>query len=84
MQQTDDATWNLNAKNFYMFDENYLKDVPKTIKVDPHLPFLYIPDADFTHFAFTLNKKYENKTTFEGCDYTLNYCRFNVSCDVVK
>jgi hypothetical protein len=45
---------------------------------------MYIPDADYTHFAFTLNDKYKTKSTFEGCDFTANHCRFNVSCDTVR
>ena len=57
LQQTLGLNWTLMAKNFYMFDEVYLKDVPKKIHVDPHLPYMYLPEADYTHFAFTLNNK---------------------------
>ena len=67
-----------------MFNENYLNTTVKNIHVDPHLPYLYIPKADYTHFAFYLNDKYKTKTTWEGCDFTNNHCRFNVSCDAVK
>lgn len=67
-----------------MFGNNYLTGIKKNIHIDPHLPYLYLPEADWTHFAFFLNDKYKTKNTFEGCDYSNNYCRFNVSCDTVK
>jgi len=43
-----------------------------------------MPSADYTHFAIWLNTLFENKPTWEGCDYTGNYCRFNTSCAAVK
>ena len=74
----------MRAFNFYMFDNIYLTNVPKSIHLEPHLPYLYMPSADYTHFAFTLNSLYKDKPIWDGCDYTNNYCRFNTSCDAVK
>lgn len=74
----------LKANKFYLSDKMYLENVTKTIHLDSHLPYLYMPTPDYTHFAFTLNTLYKTQTTWEGCDYSGNYCRFNTSCAAVK
>ena len=70
-----------------MSDDLYLKEVPKTIHLDSHLPYLYMPTADYTHFGFVINGLYnktETRTIWQGCSYSENYCRFNTSCEAAK
>ena len=79
--------WLLSAYNFFLNDTSFIANTTKTMHIDSHLPYLYMPKADYTHFGFVLNELYANLTVnkyWEGCEYGPNYCRFNVSCDLVK
>ena len=53
--------------------------VGKYIELNPHLPFIYLPEADWSHFAYTMNDKLLNQAI--DCSYPGNYCRFDYSCD---
>ena len=82
MIQTIGNDYILMAQNFYLKDINYVNGIPKKIYVSPHLPYLYIPDADYTHFGFKFNEIYPNAGTEDGfdCSFTDNHCRFSKSC----
>lgn len=86
LQQTLGANWTLQASNFFLNGIQYLTTVGKQIHLDPHLPYLYMPLAEFTHFAVELEKLYSTISTWssEGCSVSGNYCRFSGSCAAVK
>ena len=47
---------------------------------------MYIPNGDFTHFAFTFNQLYPKAGTEDGfeCSYSNNFCRFNKTCTEIQ
>lgn len=73
----------MRAYNFYINTDSYLKGISKNIHIDPHLPYLYMPLADWTHFGLTINTLYATNPLFDDCDVTGNYCRFKSSCSAV-
>ena len=82
LKTQDEKSWTLTASKFMYGDESLLKnEVEKNIDINPHLPYLYIPNADFTHFGLTLNNMYFGTNYPIDCDYAGNYCRWNQHCD---
>jgi hypothetical protein len=48
--------------------------------IDPQLPYIYLPDADFKTFQVEMETKYPEI----DCSSTLNRCKFEKSCSEVK
>lgn len=44
------AHWDLKANSFMLGGKTFLGD-RRVISIDPHIPYLYIPNADWTDFA---------------------------------
>jgi len=58
LKTKDEKSWTLSASEFLYNGTNLITGIDKRIDLNPHLPYLYIPDADWTHFAFTINSQY--------------------------
>jgi hypothetical protein len=76
LRSKDKTNFNVKSNTFNYGTENLLNGVYKDIHLNPHLPYLYIPEADWTHVAFQLNKFYNTSSWPIDCDYTGNFCRF--------
>ena len=85
MLRTVGASWTLSASEIYLNGNNTLTNITKQIHMMPHLPFMYIPDADWTHVAYTLNNLYPANSHIPlDCDYSSNYCRFSTTCNYIN
>ena len=51
--------------------------ITKTLVISPHLPYLYLPVAEWTQIGAKLNIKYGSAI---DCNYSGNYCRFTGDC----
>ena len=51
----------------------------------PHMPYVYVPDADWNQFSFKLHMLTAgtNDTPIK-CSYMENYCRWETKCENVK
>lgn len=70
--------WTLISPKILLNNADLGLAVAKDLVLSPHLPYLYLPEADWSHIAYYLNSIY--KINFE-CDWTGNYCRFTGPCD---
>jgi len=57
---------------------SFLSGVDKDIEISPHLPYLYLPDGEWSHFAFKMDEIFGEKV---ACEWGDNYCRFSFGCD---
>lgn len=48
----------------------------RVISIDPHIPYLYIPNADWTDFAQAMTAHYSNLI----CEFSKNRCYFDIAC----
>jgi hypothetical protein len=69
------SKWSIPAQDIWFNDEKILDGVEKLLELNPHLPFIYIPEADWTHFGYAINKLYY-QTNRVDCNPRLTYCRF--------
>ena len=76
----DEKSWAVTAKDFYLDGDTFLSGVKKDIDFSPHLPYLYLPNGDWTHFAFRMGEKYPDI----DCSYGANSCRWSKSCSSVS
>ena len=71
LKTQDEKSWTLTASKFMYNNTSLLNnEVEKNIDINPHLPYLYIPNADFTHFGLTLNNMYAGTSYPIDCDYS--------------
>lgn len=77
-------TWSITVKNFRMNGHNPATSTAngRELRFSFHLPFMYLPEADFIYFAekmaaFDLNLRCRSKTG----NY---YCRYDRSCNDVR
>lgn len=66
------TSWYLKSNSFFLGQESFMEDTNKLIDLNPHLPYLYIPDNDWRLFAYKL----ENKFLYVDCTFKNNYCKF--------
>ena len=76
----DSNSWIVNAKDFYLDGETFVTGIVKEIDFSPHLPYLYLPNGDWTHFAFKMGEKYPDI----DCSYGANHCRWSKPCSQVS
>jgi len=77
LKTVDEKSWTLVASEFtYNNTSVFTNTAVKNIDLNPHLPYLYIPEGDWTHFAFTINEMYTKTIYPIDCDYSGNYCRW--------
>lgn len=76
----DSTSWAVTANNFLLDGLSYVSGVIKDIDFSPHLPYLYLPNGDWTHFAFKMGEKYPDI----DCSYGNNYCRWSKPCSSVS
>jgi len=50
------------------------------LEINPHLPYLYLPDEDWTKFEEIMTKTYDDIL----CSYRLNVCYWNAPCERVQ
>ena len=81
LKTKDEKSWTLSASEFLYNGTSLITGIDKRIDLNPHLPYLYIPDADWTHFAFTINSLYATAQYPIDCNYGGNYCRWQAHCD---
>jgi hypothetical protein len=43
----------------------FLSGVDKDIEISPHLPYLYIPDGEWSHFAFQMDQVFGDTVNCE-------------------
>lgn len=80
LKTKDNVSWTIRADKFYLGGEEFVSGNNKDMDFSPHLPYLYLPNGDWTHFAFRMGENFEDI----DCSYTGNYCRFLSSCSEVK
>jgi hypothetical protein len=52
--------WVLKSQEIKLNGVSFLSGVDKDIDISPHLPYLYMPDGEWSHFAYTLNEMFGN------------------------
>jgi len=40
---------------------SFLSGVDKNIEISPHLPYLYLPDGEWSHFAYRMDELFGDK-----------------------
>jgi len=65
-------TWSLRANNLKLGVEKLAASGYRQVSMEPQLPYLYMPDADFTQFREKLNKIIGTPV----CSYGDNLCKF--------
>lgn len=63
--------WDLKADNFMIDGKAFLSDV-RIISIDPHIPYLYIPNNDWNDFAREMSLIYADIV----CEFSANRCYF--------
>ena len=60
LRTKDETSYTLIASKFFYGTHDLLPNtgVTKDIELSPHLPYLYVPDADATHLFTEINKIY--------------------------
>lgn len=74
--------WSIPAKKISVGKKLVTKGVGKFIELNPHLPFIYIPTPEWSHFGYALNQIYDTKGI--NCNPRDNYCKFESACHQVK
>jgi len=69
-------TWTLRANSFFVGDKRIEVVRERFVSLEPQLPFLYIPDSDFSKFREQLN----NIIGTPICSYSDNVCKFQAPC----
>lgn len=78
MFKTDSVkAWSLPATNVYWNHKLFLTDIAKNIELNPHLPYMYIPQGAWTHLAYTMGQALPEV----DCSYSTGACIFPKSCD---
>ena len=73
----DNKTWDMKCNQLKLDQTDdgrlvYTGDSAKRIRMDPSLPYLYVPKDIYGEFSGYMNKKYGAKT----CVTDMNICRF--------
>ena len=69
-------SWSLRANNLKLGVEALKTSGYRQISLEPQLPYLYMPDADFDEFRLKLNKIIGTPV----CAYGDNLCKFQSPC----
>jgi hypothetical protein len=77
LRTRDAKNWALLSQEIKLNGVSFLSGVDKSIDISPHLPYLYMPDGEWSHFAYTLNELFGSQIS---CEWRDNYCRFEGSC----
>jgi hypothetical protein len=57
--RTNDAkNWVLKSSEIKLNGVSFLSGVDKEVEISPHLPYLYMPDAEWSHFAYAMNNMF--------------------------
>ena len=70
LKTANEKSWTLIASEFMYNNKSLLTGVNKNVDLNPHLPYLYIPDGDWTHFAFVINDLYASTAYPIETDYS--------------
>lgn len=73
----DLTAWRVKAKNFDIGSDAFIAGTTRYLEINPHLPYLYLPDEDWTKFEEIITKTYEDIL----CSYRLNVCYWNMPCE---
>jgi hypothetical protein len=55
IRTTNSRNWVVAASEFKLAGITLLTGIDKDIDISPHLPYLYMPDAEWSHFAYNMN-----------------------------
>jgi hypothetical protein len=55
LRTKDASSYSLTASVFDYGSNSLLSGVNKNVHLNPHLPYLYVPDADATHIYYVIN-----------------------------
>ena len=84
LKTENEKSWTLKSSLFSYNGTNlFTSVVEKNIDLNPHLPYLYIPDADWTHFAYSMHNIYATTGYDIDCDFGGNYCRWATDCNTL-
>jgi hypothetical protein len=72
--------WRLTADNFTLGDKPFLDGQMRLLDINSHLPFLYLPEADWLKFAELLEQEYPDIV----CSQLENVCYFRQACSQVQ
>ena len=76
----DNKSWDLKCNQLKLDDTDDGKTrFTGRIRMDPSLPYLYVPENLYQEFTTYINNKYGQKTKI--CLPEMNICRFPKSCD---
>ena len=76
----ENDSWGLAAKFMIVFDETVRMEGndPRVILIEPQMPYMYLPKAEFKHFAENL------KNVYEDIKCKATFCYFEKSCENVN
>jgi hypothetical protein len=83
----DKYTWTLKANNFKIGDKdiNAKDNGQRFVSLEPQLPYLYLPEADFEAFTTQVHKIYDKwfniRQKKKKCGDTV--CKFDTKCSEV-
>jgi hypothetical protein len=77
IRTTSSRSWSVAASEFRLNGVNFLTGIEKEIDISPHLPYLYMPDAEWSQYAYHLNDLFGAQV---DCAWSGNYCRFKGAC----
>lgn len=77
LRTRDSRNWVLKSSEIKLNGVSFLSGVDKDIDISPHLPYLYMPDGEWSHFAYTMNNMFGSQIQ---CEWGDNYCRFQGAC----
>ena len=75
-----DISWVIKGNSFKLGDTTFLEQ-ERFVNMDPMVPYLYIPDADFQLVAQRIHKNFERFFQNKICDD--GKCRFDKPCDQI-
>lgn len=81
MFKTNDlANWSLRATNFFLgYDEFEQAGNARVVDLNPHLPYIYVPDQDWQIISERLQDIYHDIR----CEFDENVCKFQKRCSMI-
>jgi len=79
IRTADPTSWDIKANFFKLDKADDGIEFDAYIRLDPGLPYLYVPKAIYDEFVKFIEKKYHSGI----CNPTLNVCKFQFSCATI-
>lgn len=75
----DDKNFWIQANHFEFDYDVFLTGETRYLDINPHLPYIYMPNQDFSNFVNHANKRLVSMNIL--CDYNAGTCYFHNRCE---